>query len=148
MDEAATHQQTAKYLKERTMLTRRFLVSSCSLAALVGCGNSVNIPVDVTDIIEAVTDGLFRFAPPDLAGKLTALRAQLATGGDWKATARAFLDVADQVLATGLVPVQYAVLATTALAGLRILLGFVSAGPNAVTMSQARDAARQLRGMR
>ena len=128
-------------------MNRRAMLVGCSLASLVGCGNSVTIPVDVKDIIEAVTDGLFKFAPPDLAGKLTALRAQLATGGDWKATARAFLDVADQIMALGVVPIQYAALATTALAGLRILLGFVAAGPNQVTMSQARDAARQLRGM-
>lgn len=130
------------------MLTRRILVSGCSLAALVGCGNSVTIPVDVKDIVDAVTDGLFKFAPPDLAARLTALRAQLQTGGDWKATAKAFLPVAQEVLKLGVVPEPYASLATTALAGLSILLGFVATGPNQVTISQARDAAVQLKAIR
>ena len=129
-------------------MLRRTMIAACPLAVLVGCGNTVNIPLDVKTIAEAVTGALFKFAPPALGAKLQAAYAALQSGGDWRVTARAFLDVADQIIATGVVPVQYAALATTALAGLRILLGFVAAGPNQVTMSQARDAAAQLRAMR
>ena len=129
-------------------MLRRTMIAGCSLAALVGCGNTVNVPIDVKTIAEAVTGALFKFAPPALGAKLQAAYAALQAGGDWKVTARAFLDVAEQIIATGLVPAQYAALATTALAGLRILLGFVSAGPNQVTMSQARDAAAQLKAMK
>jgi hypothetical protein len=130
------------------IMLRRTMIAACPLAVLVGCGNTVNIPLDVKTIAEAVTGALFKFAPPALGAKLQAAYAALQSGGDWRVTARAFLDVADQIIATGVVPVQYAALATTALAGLRILLGFVAAGPNQVTMSQARDAAAQLRAMR
>ena len=129
-------------------MLRRTMIVGCSLAALVGCGNTVNVPIDVQSIAEAVTGALFKFAPPALGAKLQAAYAALQAGGDWKVTARAFLDVADEIIATGVVPAQYAALATTALAGLRILLGFVSAGPNQITMSQARAAAAQLRAMK
>lgn len=131
------------------MNRRTFLAATPFLAAsLAGCGNTVTVPVDVTSIVDAVTDGLFKFAPPDLAAKLTALRTQLQTGGDWKATAKAFLPVAQEVLKLGVVPEPYSTLASTALGGLFILLGFVATGPNAVTLSQARTAAAELKALK
>lgn len=128
---------------------RNFLESLPLLAvALAGCGNTVTVPVDVRSIVDSVTDAFLKFAPPDLAGKLTALRTQLAAGGDWKATAKAFLEVAQEVLATGVVPEPYASIGRTALAGIGIILGFAGApGAPAVTMPQALDAAAKLRAL-
>jgi len=129
---------------------RKFLEALPLLAvALAGCGNTVTVPVDVRSIVDSVTDAFLKFAPPDLAGKLTALRTQLATGGDWKATARAFLAVAQEVLATGVVPEPYASIGRTALSGIGLILGMAGApGAQAVTMPQALDAAKQLRDLR
>lgn len=133
------------------MNRRKFLEALPLLSiALAGCetGVKIDVPIDVTSIVDAVTDGLFKFAPSDLAAKLAALRTQLQAGGDWKATAKAFLPVAQEVLNLGVVPEPYSTLASTALGGLSILLGFVAAGPNAVTLSQARAAAAELRAMK
>lgn len=126
-------------------MNRRTLLAACPLALLVGCGNSVTIPVDVRSIVDAVADYLLKYAPPSFAGQIQNLRDQLAKGGDWKATARAFVGVANSVLDLQVVPDPYAAYARTALAGLSIFLGAAGAGGRQVSMAEAVEAAGKLR---
>jgi len=130
-------------MKRRLLLTTTLLLPF----GLTACGNSVN--VDAKGLVDAVAGALVRFAPPDLGAKLTALTAQLSSGnGDWKATVKAVIDVANAVLDTNLVPEPYASLTRTTLAGLGLLIGLAGATLGGVTLEQARDAAVQLRALR
>lgn len=137
-------------------MNRRTLLAACPLALLVGCGNSVTIPVDVTSIADAIVGALVRFAPPQVGEQLTALLAKLREGGDWKQTLRAFVDAANAILATGAVPEPYASYARVALSGLGLFLPAAAASvapgmvPSAyrVTIEEARGAAELLRGIK
>jgi len=128
-------------------MNRRTLLSAIALAPLAACGNTINVPLPVQSIIDDVGDYLLQFAGPTLGGQLKALRDQLAKGGDWKATARAFVAVANSVLDLQVVPEPYASLARTALVGLGIFLGSASAASAGryVSMEDAVKAAKALR---
>lgn len=128
-------------------MKRRTLILGCPLALVAGCGNTVNVPVDVTNIADAIVGALSKFAPPDVGARLQALYAQLKAGGDWKATLRALADTASAVLATGVVPEPYASYARVALSGLGLFLPAAGAA-HGVTIEEARGAAEMLRGMR
>lgn len=132
-------------------MNRRTLLAACPLALLVGCGNQITVPMDVTNIADAIVGALTKYAPPDVGAKLTGLYAQLKTGGDWKATLRAIADTASAVLATGVVPEPYASYARVALSGLALFLPSSAMShhgvPN-VTIEQARGAAELLRGLK
>lgn len=131
-------------------MNRRTLLTACPLAMLVGCGNSVTIPVDVDSIADAIVGALVRFAPPQVGAQLTDLLAKLrAGGGDWKATLRALVDTASAVLATGVVPEPYASYARVALSGLGLFLPAAAASSgHRVSLEEARGAAHMLRGVR
>lgn len=132
-------------------MNRRTLLAACPLALLVGCGNSVTIPVDVTSIADAIVGALAKFAPPQVGEQLTALLAQLKAGGDWKATLRALVDAASAVLATGVVPEPYASYARVAISGLGLFLPAAAAAAvdgHRVSLEEARGAAEMLRGLR
>ena len=130
-------------------MNRRTLLAACPLALLVGCGNSVTIPVDVTIIADAIVGALVRFAPPAVGEQLTGLLAKLREGGDWKQTLRAFMDAASAILATGAVPEPYASYARVALAGLGLFLPAAAASAgHRVSLEEARGAAELLRGIK
>lgn len=133
--------------KGAAAMKRRTLLFACPLALLAGCGNSVTIPLDVSNIADAIVGALTKFAPPAVGAQLTDLLAKLRAGGDWKATLRALVDAASAVLATGVVPEPYASYARVAMQGLGLFLPSAGAA-SGVTIEQARGAAEMLRGMR
>lgn len=129
------------------MNRRRFLVA-VPLLSLAYCSPTINVPVDVRDIVDGIVDGLLKFAPADLAGQLQTLRKQLETGGDWKATTKALIPVVQSILSLGVVPEPYATLAKTALSGLGMLLGIAGApGDRVVSIDEAKSAAARLRAL-
>lgn len=128
-------------------MARRTLLAACPLALLAGCGNSISIPVDVSNIADAIVGALTKFAPPDVGAKLQSLYAQLKEGGDWRATLRTLAQTASAVLATGVVPEPFASYARVALSGLALFLpGAAAAAGRPVTIEEARGAAEMLRG--
>ena len=129
-------------------MNRRTLLAACPMALWVGCGNSVTIPVDVSNIADAIVGALVKFAPPQVGAQLTDLLAKLRAGGDWKATLRALADAASGVLATGVVPEPYASYARVALSGLALFLPGAAAAGKGVTIEEARGAADMLRSVR